>query len=70
MDGGIRLGINSVTMKPKGFGYIDYKNPESALAAVKKASAAGISLKGRMLYVDYEEGNIKGGFKSEKKVHR
>ena len=66
--GSVRLALNSTTRKPKGFGYVQFKNPEGAIAAVQKANdisgKGGIVLKGRILFVDYEERGMKMSFRT------
>ncbi len=65
VDGGVRLARNYQTKQLKGFGYIEFKNPEGAYAAVQRASKAdGIKVGGRMCYVDYEESSMKGSFRT------
>ncbi len=65
VDGGVRLARNYQTKQLKGFGYIEFKNPEGAYAAVQRASKAnGIMVGGRMCYVDYEESTMKGSFRT------
>lgn len=63
VQGGIRLTRNYVTKELKGFGYIEFKNPEGAFAAVQRASKGGIVIKGRTCHVDYDEGKMKGSFR-------
>jgi len=64
--GGVRLARNYMTKEPKGFGYVEFKNPEGALAAVQKSvKGEGIRIQGRRLVVDYDEGRIKGSFRTE-----
>jgi nucleolin len=64
--GGVRLARNYMTKEPKGFGYVEFKNPEGAYAAVMKSMKAdGICIKGRRVIVDYDEGRIKGSFRTE-----
>jgi nucleolin len=64
--GGVRLARNYRTKEPKGFGYVEFKNPEGAYAAVMKSTKAdGICIKGRRVIVDYDEGRIKGSFRAE-----
>jgi nucleolin len=64
VEGGVRLTRNYTTKELKGFGYIEFKNPEGAFAAVQRAAKGGILLKGRNCYVDYEEGAMKGSFRN------
>jgi RNA recognition motif-containing protein len=65
VDGGVRLARNYQTKQLKGFGYIEFKNPEGAYSAVQRASKAdGIKVGGRMCFVDYEESAMKGSFKT------
>lgn len=65
VDGGVRLARNYQTKQLKGFGYIEFKNPEGAYAAVQRASKAdGILIGGRSCYVDYEESSMKGSFRT------
>jgi len=65
VDGGVRLTRNYTTKELKGFGYIEFKNPEGAFSAVQRAAKGGIQLKGRSCYVDYEEGAMKGSYRNE-----
>ena len=64
VEGGVRLTRNYSTKELKGFGYIEFKNPEGAYSAVQRAAKGGILLKGRNCYVDYEEGAMKGSFRN------
>ncbi len=65
VDGGVRLARNYQTKQLKGFGYIEFKNPEGAYSAVQRAAKAdGIKVGGRMCYVDYEESTMKGSFRT------
>ena len=65
VEGGVRLARNYQTKQLKGFGYIEFKNPEGAYAAVQRAAKAeGIKIGGRMCYVDYEESTMKGSFRT------
>ena len=65
VDGGVRLTRNYQTKQLKGFGYIEFKNPEGAYSAVQRASKAdGIKVGGRMCFVDYEESAMKGSFRT------
>jgi len=64
IEGGIRLARNYSTRQFKGFAYVEYKNPEGALAAVQRASKPrGIVVKGRCCFVDYETGKMKGSYR-------
>ena len=65
VDGGVRLARNYQTKQLKGFGYIEFKNPEGAYAAVQRASKVdGVKVGGRVCYVDYEESVMKGSFRT------
>ena len=65
VDGGVRLARNYQTKQLKGFGYIEFKNPEGAYAAVQRASKVdGVKVGGRVCYVDYEESKMKGSFRT------
>ena len=65
VDGGVRLARNYQTKQLKGFGYIEYKNPEGAYSAVQRASKTdGIKVGGRICYVDYDESTMKGSFRT------
>lgn len=77
--GGVRLALNSVTRKPKGFGYVQFQQPEAALAAVQQANSVdnggGIAIRGRILYLDFEERGMKMSFRTREgklwnKVHK
>lgn len=57
----IRLAVWNHTNNLKGFGYIEYKREDSAEIAVKKSGS--ITLKDRMIVVDYETSGPKGGYK-------
>lgn len=63
VQGGVRLTRNYQTKELKGFGYIEFKNPEGAFAAVQRAAKGGIVIKGRTCQVDYDEGKVKGSFR-------
>ena len=58
---GVRLAVWGHTNQLKGFGYVDFKKEESAEIAVKKTGA--ISIKGRVVLVDFETGKAKLSFK-------
>ena len=65
VDGGVRLARNYQTKQLKGFGYVEFKNPEGAYAAVQRAAKVdGIKVGGRICYVDYEESTMKGSFRT------
>ena len=65
VDGGVRLARNYSTQQSKGFGYVEFKNPEGAFAAVNRAAKPfGIVLSGRPCFVDYDEKNMKGSFRT------
>ena len=65
IDGGVRLVLNSVTRQPKGFAYVEFKNSEGAASAAKKASKPfGLCVKGRRVFVDFEEKKMKGSFRT------
>ncbi len=64
VGGGVRLARNHVTGGSKGFGYVEYKNEEGALAAVQRAAKPlGLTVSGRPVFVDYDEGAMKGSFR-------
>lgn len=66
LDGGIRIARNSATRQSKGFAYVEYKNPEGAHGAVQKASKPfGLKVLDRPVFVDYDEGRMKGSYKTE-----
>jgi len=65
VDGGVRLTRNYETKQLKGFGYIEFKNPEGAYSAVQRAAKGTLLVGGRACYVDYDEGKgPKGSFKT------
>jgi len=64
VEGGVRLTRNYQTKELKGFGYVEFKNPEGAFAAVQRGAKGGLLLKGRACRVDYEEGKMKGSFRN------
>ena len=64
VEGGVRLTRNYQTKELKGFGYVEFKNPEGAYSAVQRAAKGGLLLKGRPCRVDYEEGKMKGSFRN------
>ena len=64
IQGGVRLVRNSQTRQSKGFAYIEYKNPEGALAAVSGAYKKGIHVQNRSCVVDYDEGRVKESFRT------
>lgn len=65
VDGGVRLTRNYQTQELKGFGYIEFKNPEGAYAAVQRGMKGTLIVGGRACYVDYDEGKgPKGSFRN------
>jgi RNA recognition motif-containing protein len=65
LEFGIRIARNYNSRQSKGLAYEEYKNPEGARGAVQKAAKPfGMSVKGRPSFVDYEEGTMKGSFKT------
>lgn len=65
VEGGIRLVLNSITRQPKGFAYVEFKNVEGAAAAANKASKPfGLCVKGRPVFVDFEESKMKGSYRT------
>ena len=65
LDGGVRIARNHSTGQSKGFGYVEYKNEEGALASVQKAAKPfGLQVQGRPVFVDYDEGTMKNSFRS------
>jgi RNA recognition motif-containing protein len=66
LDGGVRIARNHSTGQSKGFGYVEYKNAEGAYAAVQKAAKPfGLKVMGRPVFVDYDEGTMKGSFRDK-----
>ncbi|KAL7447251.1 hypothetical protein ACHAXM_011035 [Skeletonema potamos] len=64
LDGGVRIARNHSSGQSKGFGYVEYKNEEGALAAVQKAAKPfGLQVQGRPVFVDYDEGAMKNSFR-------
>lgn len=63
LEGGVRLARNYQTKQCKGFAYVEFKNPEGAYSAVQRSSKGSLIINGRSLYVDYDEGNMKGSFR-------
>ena len=60
----MRLARNHVTGASKGFGYVEHKNEKGALAAVQKAATPfGLAVYKRPVFVDYDEGTMKGSFR-------
>ena len=60
---GVRLARNA-EKQVKGFGYVEYKTAEGAAAAVAKAAKPfGMTVKGRPVFVDFDEGKPKNSFK-------
>lgn len=66
LQGGVRLARNYQTKQCKGFGYVEFKNPEGAYAAVQRSSRGTLVMNGRACFVDYDEGTMKGSFRDEK----
>lgn len=65
IEGGVRIARNHSTGQSKGFGYIEYKNTEGAYSAVQKAAKPfGLKVMGRPVFVDYDEGSMKGSFRN------
>ena len=64
VEGGVRVVRDHVRGQSKGFGYVEYKNEEGALSAVQKASKPfGLTVLKRPVFVDYDEGSMKGSFR-------
>mmetsp|Transcript_26055 Transcript_26055/g.53744 ORF Transcript_26055/g.53744 Transcript_26055/m.53744 type:complete len:366 (+) Transcript_26055:100-1197(+) len=64
LDDGVRVVRNNQNGQSKGFAYVEYKTMEGALAAVQKAAKPfGMSVLGRPVFVDYDEGHVKGSFR-------
>jgi RNA recognition motif-containing protein len=50
----------------KGFGYIEYKTTDGAYQAVQKAAKPfGLKVGGRPVFVDYDEGSVRGSFRGK-----
>jgi len=63
LEGGCRIARNQ-NNENKGFGFVEFKEPEFALAAVQQASKPfGLKVGGRPVFVDFEEGKAKGSFR-------
>ncbi|KAL7532285.1 hypothetical protein ACHAWF_004076 [Thalassiosira exigua] len=66
VEDGVRVVRNHVSGQSKGFGYVEYKNEEGAFAAVQKAAKPfGFIVLKRPVFVDYDEGSIKGSFRDK-----
>jgi RNA recognition motif-containing protein len=66
VEGGVRIARNYQTQQSKGFAYIEFKNPEGAYSAVQKAAKPfGMTVHGRPCFVDYDEGAMKGSYKTK-----
>lgn len=65
VDGGVRIARNYENRQSKGFAYVEFKNPEGAFGAVQKASKGDMKVLGRPCFVDYDEGSMKGSFKTK-----
>lgn len=66
VDGGVRVVRNHVNDQSKGFGYVEFKTEEGALAAVQRASKPfGLTVMQRPVFVDYDEGSMKGSFRGK-----
>ena len=65
VEGGVRLARNYTTRESKGFGYVEFKNPEGAYSAVHRAAKPyGLVVGGRPCFVDFDEGSMKGSFRT------
>lgn len=62
VEGGVRIAWNYHTRQSKGFCYVEFKHPEGAYAAVTNQPW---KLQGRVCQIDYDEGSIKGSYKTE-----
>ena len=57
----MRLDRNYQTKEFKEFSYVEFKNPEGSLEAMRKASSPfGLTIGGWTFFVDYYEGTVKG----------
>ena len=61
-DGGVRVVRHSSTGRSKGFGYVEYKNQEDAIAAMKDAQ--NIVIQSRPCRMDYDHGRVRGSFRT------
>lgn len=59
----VRIARNSVTRQSKGFCYIDFESPKDAQKIM--ASNKNLTVKGRMLRLDWDTGRMKGSYRSE-----
>mmetsp|Transcript_20741 Transcript_20741/g.46935 ORF Transcript_20741/g.46935 Transcript_20741/m.46935 type:complete len:329 (-) Transcript_20741:63-1049(-) len=65
VEGGIRIARNHVTGQSKGFCYCEFKNEEAAYSAVQRAAKPfGVTVLKRPVFVDYDEGAMKGSYRS------
>lgn len=62
-----RLVIDRETGKPKGYGFCEYKDEETALSA--RRNLQGYEINGRQLRVDFAE-NDKGTDRNREQVNR
>ena len=65
VEGGVRIARNYQTRQSKGFCYVQFKNPEGAHAAVQQQLKSRIRVLNRAVFVDYDEGSMKGSFKTD-----
>jgi nucleolin len=62
-EDGVRIARNSVTRQSKGFCYIDLESPKDAQKIM--ASTKRLTIKGRLLRLDWDTGRMKGSYRHE-----
>jgi nucleolin len=71
-EGGIRIARHNSNRQSRGFAYVEFKQLESAVKAVKAAAASsssggggGLIIRSRPCLVDYDHGTVQKSFRTE-----
>jgi nucleolin len=64
-EGGIRIARHNSNRQSRGFAYVEFKQMESAVKAVKAAATGGLIIRSRPCLVDYDHGTVQKSFRTE-----
>jgi nucleolin len=64
-EGGIRIARHNSNRQSRGFAYVEFKQLESAVKAVKASASGGLIIRSRPCLVDYDHGTVQKSFRTE-----